>query len=131
MKTSFKLFLLCVLMSMSFMSFSQDWSKAKLDPIKEKKYLPYMELKHGGPAEFPTWKENNKYQYIKEMWYYSESFYVKRNHLSKGVALDESIFDVSRFENQRKQNEETIIVLDGFKDAIVLKPAKDLFYIAK
>lgn len=118
-------------MSMSFLSFSQDWSKAKLDPNKEKQFLPYVELKHGGPDLFPKWKEINKYQYIKEMWYYSESFYVKRNYSAKGITLDESIIDISRFENKRKENEETIIVLDGYKDVIVLKPAKDLFYIAK
>ncbi len=118
-------------MTLSYSSFSQDWSKVKLDPIKEKKFLPYVETRHGGPEVFAKWKEDNKFQYIKEMWYMSESFSVKRNHSSEGITLNEEIIDVVRFESQRKENEEVIIVLPGFKDAIVLMPTNKLFYLHK
>ncbi|MDZ4664344.1 MAG: hypothetical protein SGJ15_05660 [Bacteroidota bacterium] len=126
-----RLFLLAFLMTLSFSSFSQDWSKVKLDPIKEKKFLPYVETRHGGPEVFAKWKEDNKFQYVKEMWYMSESFSVKRNHSTEGITLNEEIIDVVRFESQRKENEEVIITLPGFKDAIVLMPTNKLFYLYK
>lgn len=131
MKTNLKLFLLGVLMSMSFLSFSQDWSKVKLDPVKEKKFLPYLEMRHGGAEATKKWKEENKYEYVKQMWYFTESFYVKRNQNSEGVVLDESIIDVTRFETERKQTAETTVVIPGFKDVIVLLPAQNCFYIYK
>jgi hypothetical protein len=131
MKTNMRLFLLAFLMTLSFSSFSQDWSKVKLDPIKEKKFLPYVETRHGGPEVFAKWKEDNKFQYVKEMWYMSESFSVKRNHSTEGITLNEEIIDVVRFESQRKENEEVIIALPGFKDAIVLMPTNKLFYLHK
>jgi hypothetical protein len=117
----------------SLAAFSQqpDWSKVKIDPIKEKKFLPYVEMRHGGAELFAKWKADNKFQYVKEMYYMSESFYVKPNHSTEGIALDIAIIDVVRFENQRKENEETLIVMPGFKDAIVLLPANKLFYIHK
>ncbi|MFO0356463.1 MAG: hypothetical protein ACK50A_05870 [Sphingobacteriaceae bacterium] len=131
MKTNLKLFLLGVLMSMSFMSFSQDWSKVRIDPIKEKKFLPYLELRHAGAEATKKWKEENKYEYVKQMWYFTESFYVKRNHTASGNVLDESLIDVTRFEKERKLDQETVVTLPGFKDAIVLLPSKDCFYIYK
>jgi hypothetical protein len=100
----------------------------KLDPDKVQKFTPYMEWKHGGKTGFPVWKENNKLQYAQEMWYYTESFYVKRNHLAEGVTLNEEIIDISRFEDQRKVNDESIVILPGFKDAIVLIPSSQLIY---
>ncbi len=66
--------------------------------------------------------------YAKEMWYYTESFYVKRNYNNEGITLDESIIDISRFESQRKENEEAIVTLPGFKDVIVLIPNNKLIY---
>ncbi len=131
MKINMRLLLLAFLMTLSFSSFSQDWSKVKLDPIKEKKFLPYVETRHGGPEVFAKWKEDNKFQYVKEMWYMSESFSVKRNHSTEGITLNEEIIDVVRFESQRKENEEVIITLPGFKDAIVLMPTNKLFYLYK
>jgi hypothetical protein len=119
------------MLSLSAFSQQPDWSQVKIDPIKEKKLLPYIETRHGGPEAFAKWKEDNKFQYVKEMWYMSESFYVKQNHLSEGIALDIAIVDVVRLENQRKENEEVIVVLPGVKDAIVLLPANKLFYIHK
>ena len=61
----------------------------------------------------------------------SESFSVKRNHSTEGITLNEEIIDVVRFESQRKENEEVIITLPGFKDAIVLMPTNKLFYLYK
>jgi hypothetical protein len=117
----------CFLLFSSIGAFAQT-QEIKLNPTKVSKFISYMEWKHGGPQGFPAWKESNTMLYAQEMWYYSESFYVKRDHLAEGAVLNEEIIDISRFENQRKQNEETIVVLPGFKDAIVLIPAKDLIY---
>lgn len=100
----------------------------KLNPEKVQKFTPFVEFKHGGATGFPEWKANNKLQYTKEMWYYTESFYVKRNHLNEGITLNEEIIDISRFEQHRKQDEEAIVVLPGFKDVLVLIPAKKLIY---
>ncbi len=121
------------MISLSLLSFSQDFSKIKLDPEKVKKFEIYLEIHHTDPQKenFKTWKETNKYQYTKEMWYFSESFYVKRNALSEGIVLDESIIDITRFENNRKENEEAIVEIPGTKDVIVLLPNSQLFYKPK
>ena len=66
--------------------------------------------------------------YAQEMWYFSESFYVKRDHLSSGIVLNEEIIDISRFESHRKDNEEAIVELLGFKDVLVLLPKSKLIY---
>lgn len=100
----------------------------ELKPENEKKFTPYMFARHGGPDGISDLKKNNPHLYLKELWYYSESFYVKRNHLSEGVSLDASIIDISRFESNRKLNEEAIVVLPGFKDALVLLPLNQLIY---
>ncbi|MCE3260038.1 MAG: hypothetical protein K0S12_1679, partial [Bacteroidetes bacterium] len=110
MKSNLKLLIVCTFLGMSFFSVAQ-LDQLKLNPEKVKKYTPYLEFKHGGPAGFQTWKENNKLQYTKEMWYYSESFYIKRNALNEGVTLNEEIVDISRFESQRKENEEVTVTL--------------------
>lgn len=111
-----------------FAGFAQRVEEIKLDPEKVKKYQPYIEFKHGGQQSFPVWKENNKMLYAKEMWYYSESFYIKRNHFAEGYTLNEEIIDITRFESQRKADEETIVKLPGFKDALVLIPSSKLIY---
>ncbi len=105
----------------------------KLDANKVIKFTPYLEYKHGGKQKFITWKNENKILYTKEMWYYSESFYIKRNFINDGVlltglTLDESVIDISRFEYHRKQNDESIVMLPGFKDVIVLIPINKLIY---
>ncbi|MBA3663119.1 MAG: hypothetical protein H0W61_02785 [Bacteroidetes bacterium] len=127
MKSNLKFLCFSALMILSFLSYSQV-DQIKLNPEKVKKFIPYMEFKHGGVDYFPAWKENNKLQYAKEMWYYTESFYIKRNYLNEGIVLNEEIIDVTRFESQRKENEETIVTLPGFKDVLVLIPAKNLIY---
>jgi len=100
----------------------------KLNPEKEKAFSPYMVARHGGTEGLAEFKKNKPQEYLKELWYYSESFYVKRNHLSEGVSLDESIIDISRFESNRKSNVESLVVLPGFKDALVLMPADKLLF---
>jgi hypothetical protein len=127
MKTYVKLLVVAIFMGLTSLSYSQV-EEIKLNPVKVKQFTPYLQHRHGGAEGFETWKNNNKLQYAKEMWYFSESFYIKRNHLNDGVAMDESMIDISRFENQRKANDEAIITLPGFKDAIVLIPAKKLIY---
>jgi hypothetical protein len=42
--------------------------------------------------------------------------------------MDDSQIDISRFESQRKENEEVTIKIDGFKDVIVLLPTNKLIY---
>ena len=128
MKASISLIFLGILLTCSKFSYSQDWSKLKLDPIKEKKFQPYLEIRHSNGIDYQTWKETNKFQYVKEMWYFSESFYVIRDYLDKGVSLNEEIIDISRFEVNRKQNEEAVVTLPGFKDAIILLPTNKLIY---
>ena len=97
----------------------------KLDAAKAKKFIPYLAFKH---ENFNEWKNNNKMLYHKELWYYTESFYVKRNYFAKGETLDESIIDISRFEQFRKETDESIVEIPGFKDAIVLIPNNKLIY---
>jgi hypothetical protein len=127
MKSHMKLFLLALIMGMSSVSFSQV-EEIKLNPVKVKQFTPYLQHRHGGVEGFETWKNTNKLQYTKEMWYFSESFYIKRNQLTDGISMDESQIDITRFENQRKENEEAVITMPGFKDVLVLLPAKKLIY---
>ena len=101
----------------------------KYDHIAEEKFGKYVEAKHLFDGQsFTAWKSENKILYFKELWYQSKSFYVKRNQLSEGLTLDESIFDVSRFESYRKEDVESIITFPGFKDVIVLLPNNKLIY---
>ena len=97
-------------------------------PTKESKFSPYIEAKYDFQQNFTTWKIENRFLYIKEMWYHAESFYVIRNHSKEGVRIDESMIDVSRFESYRKENEQVTIALPGFKDAIVLLAGSELIY---
>ena len=45
-----------------------------------------------------------------------------------GVVSHEEAIDISRFESNRKQNEEAIVIIPGFKDVIVLLPTTKLIY---
>jgi len=100
----------------------------EINPVKEKMYTPYMLWRHQGVEGLEEFKKNQPHDYLKELWYYSESFYIKRNHLNTGEVLDPSIIDVSRFEHLRKQDQESIVELPGFKDVIVLLPINKLIY---
>jgi hypothetical protein len=137
----FKFILLTIALMISFAGKSQTEDAKTVDnyfelinywktvtPSKEAKFSPYIEAKYSFTQNFTTWKQENRFLYIKEIWYHAESFYVLHNKSTEGVKLDESIIDISRFESYRKQNEETIINLPGFKDAIVLLPSSSLIY---
>jgi hypothetical protein len=128
MKNKLKIMILGMMMVMSFFSFSQDVSEIKLNPEKVKMFTPYLQVRHGGIQGLETWKSTNKLLYAKEMWYFSESFYVKRNAHPDGQVLDPSFIDISRFESHRKQDEEAIVDMPGFKDVLVLMPASKLIY---
>jgi hypothetical protein len=95
---------------------------------KEKKFLPYVAILHGGIDKLEAWKQENTYQYFKELWYYTESFYISRNYLKEGLVLNEEIIDISRFEFNRKQSEESIVIIPGFKDVLILYPSNKLIY---
>lgn len=99
-----------------------------VSPIKKAMFTPYVRLKHWDDKNYLSWQKENKSQFIKEFWYFAESFYVKRNYFNTGVELDEEIIDISRFEHYRKDNEETIVPIKIFKDAIVLLPKNKLLY---
>jgi len=112
---------------------SVNWEKLKIDPIKEKMFLPYVEYNHSFEQEFQTWKKENKFQYIKEIWYYSESFYVIHHVNDEGVTIDESTIDITRFDYVRDKTKEVNVSLigAGFNDTIVLLPANKLIYNLK
>lgn len=99
-----------------------------VEPEKIEKFEKYVEVNHSFEQNFTTWKKENKIQYIKEFWYYTESFYVERYPSSAGISLDESIIDISRYEKYRKETEEVKITLTGFKDILVLIPSNQLIY---
>lgn len=107
------------------------WSQAnslEISADKEKAFTPYMYWRHGGPEGVLEFKKTQPHEYLKELWYYSESFTVKRNYLQEGVTLDPSIIDISRFESSRKAEEDFILVLPGFRDALVLLAGNKLIY---
>jgi len=109
-------------------SFSQtdNIDQFRPDAEKEKKYMKYVAVGHGGLENIESWKNSNTVLYYKELWYYAESFYIKRNYLEQGESLDESIIDVSRWENQRDATVEKIIILPGYRDVMVLLPKNKL-----
>lgn len=99
-----------------------------VDSKKKAMFSPYVKLKHLNDSNYTTWKQTNQIQFIKEFWYFSESFYIKRNAFNKGIYLNEEIIDISRFEHLRKDNDEYIVNIGVFKDAIVLLPKNKLLY---
>jgi hypothetical protein len=131
MRTKYKLLFTAFFLT-SFISFSQ---KEKLiapiilDSNKVNMFIKYPKYKHGTyPGGFEQWKNDNPDLYKNEMWYYTESFYIKRDHLPTGITINEGMIDVSRFEVQRKENEEAIVTFGGYKDVMVLIPANLLIY---
>lgn len=109
-------------------SYSQSQNELELNPERVKMFTPYLAARHGGFEGVEKLKNTDKYAYLKEMWYFSESFYVKRNHLAEGVELNESIIDITRFEQNRKMYDEAIVVIPGYKDVLVLKPSSSLVF---
>lgn len=128
MKTRFKSLLTLALFLVLSGLKAQQLDEIKLNPEKVKTFTPLVEWLHGGPQAFSEWKSNNKILYAKEMWYYTESFYIKRNHYQQGSTINDAMIDVSRLENQRKQDEEVYVQFPGFKDAVVLLPSSKLIY---
>ena len=134
MKTSIRFILFILFTFAVFTSFSQNLKTASsptinLDPAKVAIYEKYLEYKHSfETGGYLQWKKDNPELYEKEMWYFSESFYIKRDYLSQGLALNESGIYIARFEKERKQDEEAIVTFPGFKDAMVLIPGNKLIY---
>ena len=122
----FRLFFILVLFA-GTQCFSQA-NALEISAEKEKAFTPYMLYRHGGAEGLAEFKKTKPHEYLKELWYYSSSFYIKRDHFDKGWELDASIFDITRYEKLRKEDTEAIIVLDGYKDVLVLLPAKQLLY---
>jgi hypothetical protein len=107
---------------------AQSTDALKPDPLKEQMYLPYLAARHGGFEGLSKWKESNTILYYMELWYFCESFSIKRNHFSEGQGLNEAIIDITRFESHRKAAEPAIVQLPGFKDALVLLPESELIH---
>lgn len=113
---------------LSFSVKSQINLDLKFNYEDEKKFGSYVIARHNDIVDFNSWKKENKILYVNELWYYSHSFYIKRNHFISGEILDETIIDISRFESSRHETEEVIIPAVGFRDAIVLLPKNKLKY---
>lgn len=101
--------------------------KVKTDPHSQK-FDPYVRAKHGASFDFYKFKTENKIEYYKELWYYSQSFSIKRNHFSTGETIDETMIDISRFDSVRKEDSEETVIIPGFKDVVVLLPSKKLIF---
>lgn len=133
MSALFKPLLHTFCLGLAFLSYSQNITPNTkgilLDQDKVNIYLKYVEFKHSiDQGGFEEWKKNNPELYQKELWYYTESFYIKRNHFSEGISLPEGSICILRFEKNRKPNAEAIVVLPGFKDVLVLIPENELIY---
>lgn len=119
---------ICVLLSNY--AWAQKNSAIKLDSNKVLIFEKYLSFRHSfEPGGFVQWKNNNPELYAKEMWYQSESFYIKRNYLASGLTMNEGMIDVCRFEHLRKEKEEVIVPFAGFKDVMILLPKNKLIYI--
>lgn len=122
-----KLVLAFVFSLMTFCLFSQTGSDSTFAE-NERKFSPYMATVHGGPKGLAEFKKSNREKYDKELWYYSSSFYIKRNYKEEGVPMNEAGFCISRYEEYRKVTEESFVVIPGYRDVLVLLPANKLLY---
>jgi hypothetical protein len=99
---------------------------------KERKFQPFMYHLYGGPEGVAEFKRDNRYEYLRRLWYYAESFYIRKDVNKDGTfSLMDSDIDISRFEQFRKESEEAIYSIEGCKDVIVLLPANKLIYRPK
>jgi hypothetical protein len=121
------IFIISILFAIYSKGFSQV-EDIKLHAEKVQMYSKYLATRHGGETGLEQFKTENKYAYMQEMWYFTESFYIKRNHSTEGVSINADIVDITRFEQYRKANEEAIVEIPGFKDALILLPTKNLIY---
>lgn len=117
-------------MLVSFVSISQTTIADDLrpNPEKEKKFGVYLAMIHGGLENIEKWKQENTLLYYKELWYYCESFYVKRNYYDTGETMNDAMIDIGRFERNRKIDTEAIVTIPGFRDVLVLLPTNKLIY---
>lgn len=106
-------------------------SALEISQEEEKQFSPYMMWRHNGSIGLADFKKDHPLEYQKELWYYTRSFYIKRDHLNTGAALDKSMIPIDRFETSRLPSTEAIVVLPGFKDALVLLPENTLIYKPK
>jgi len=127
MKTANKSILIFLFLLLSFFSKSQV-NSLEISLEKEKMYSVYMLWRHSGKEGLADFKRDHPHDYLKELWYYSESFYVKRNHFPEGYQLNESIIAIDRFESQRLTNDEAIVVFSGSRDVVVMLPVNKLIY---
>lgn len=98
---------------------------------KENMYAPFLYWHHGGKEGLATFKKEHPHDYLKELWYVCESWYIKKDYASTGVALDPYVVCIERFETYRKETEEAYLLLPGYKDAIVFLPVDKLIYRLK
>lgn len=103
-------------------------NRLDLDPKLEKMFAPYLTYRHQGPEGLEQFKREHPEEYLKELWYFSSSFYIRRDYFKEGEVLEASTIDISRFEQKRKQGEESIVVFEGYRDVLVLLPGKDLLF---
>ena len=122
-KHSFFLFFILAVLSVSAQN-----TAVNIKPDADKKFDPYIMVRHGGQKQFEEFKKNSYSLYRKELWYYSESFYIKRDYYPSGVTMDDAMIDVSRFESRRKPDGEVVVDMPGFKDALILIPGNKLVF---
>ena len=121
------IFSLCFVLGNFFLGYSQI-NPVELNSDKIKLYTPYMAARHGGNEGLQNYKASNRVAYQKEMWYFTESFYIKRNHSNSGITMDDGMIDITRFEQYRKADTDAIVELPGFKDALVLLAKNKLIF---
>jgi len=100
----------------------------QISPEKEKMYSPFLYWHHGGKEGLEEFKRDHPHEYLKELWYVCESWYIRKDYLPEGVALEPYVVCIERFESYRKETEEAYLVLPGCKDAIVFLPINQLIY---
>lgn len=110
--------------------FGQNNALLKFEPNPEKvlMYTPYFAARHGGPEGLEQFKKSNIHEYMGQLWYFTESFYLKPNVQSEGVTMNASAIDITRYEQYRKPDEDFVLILPGFKDALVLLATNKLIY---
>jgi hypothetical protein len=117
-----------VTFSLLSLSFRAQTSALEIAPEKERLYSVFMLGRHGGIEGLAEFKKTHPHEYLTELWYQAESFYIKRNVRKDGQRMDESGIDIVRFEKFRKENEEYIVPMEGFKDELILLPESKLLF---
>lgn len=100
----------------------------ELNLEKEKMYTPYMMWRHSGSEGLAEFKKDRPHDYLRELWYYSESFYIKRDYFQVGASIDPAMIPIDRYESSRLESKEAVVVLPGYKDVLVLLPINKLIF---